>query len=165
MKWVGAIVRGIVLGLTISTLVSSCGSSPVLKFKPEHPVMEEEVKHYVKIVEKLSGGCLGKLRYAGFFKTKQDDNLLGRCTFIVPFFEPEIELVRSKWHKLNYEQKVVLGAHELYHCEVSWFQGIGHKEGLDDWGCNVSLMAPNADSKWCTNRKFKDYVKEMRWCL
>jgi len=157
--------RALVYTLLFIGLINSCSKIvTVIRIEPDYPNIHPHLKDTIQEVNKLSKGCLGNLKYAGFMDFKAEfgkDNIAGMANWILPFFEPQININPDYWYKLNSTQKKLLIAHELYHAEKPY---IGHINDRDDWGCAEHLMYYQMQSNWCDIYKFEQYVSQMGDC-
>ena len=153
--------KAIVRVLLFLGLLNSCSQlSYVFRWGADYEGIHPHLKDTISEVNRLSKGCLGNLKYAGF-REFQKDSVVGMANWILPKFDPQININPKYWYKLNHRQKLILIAHELYHAEKPF---LGHIKELDEWGCAEHLMYPTMQSNWCDIIKFEKYVKQMGDC-
>lgn len=120
----------------------------------------ETVEHYRKKLKKMSKGELGgdHVRIGFFDKFKKKPNTIGFCTFDVQQFSFVIGLKKSYWNKSNPRQRLLLLAHEFGHCDcLKW----GHTKTLRQDGCPKHFMYPEMPHKYCINRYWEDYARQI----
>lgn len=142
-------------------LCNSCSQlRHIVRPVPDYPNVHPFLERYVLKVRELSEGCLGNIKYAGF-KEFEKDTILGQANWVLPYFEPQINISLDHWLKLKDIQRILLVAHELYHAEKPY---IGHIGGKDEYGCAEHLMYPTQQVIGCDRFKFDQYVKQMKDC-
>lgn len=85
-----------------------------------------------------------------------NDNLeIGRCNPIMRTITIDI----NYWKKSTYKEKILLLAHEYYHCNCLK----SHNDSIDNTvGCYNSYMSSYSQSKWCVDLKFEKYLKQIK---
>lgn len=85
---------------------------------------------------------------------KQEENVLATCYF----YRKEIIVNKNSWNKLNYNDRILLIAHEIAHCQKQ----VKHINKVDEWGCADNFMHYRDTGSWCNYYNFKKYAKQMK---
>jgi hypothetical protein len=151
------IVRGVILGVIISVSYLSC-SSNFIKADYTHKKSSPELEGYREYIYDLTEGKLGNPDFSvGFIKER--DNLLGECTFVLPFFNKEIDIVGIKWLFLSQKRRILLIAHEYRHCECDHYYHINDK--FKD-GCPKSYFNEYLPDDECVESHYVEYLSEIK---
>ena len=167
----------------IFILLLSCSSSVVTlkdsKTDPEFEPYIQEFKYILGNSPLVSIVDNTKIIF-GDLEKNEKYNIAGVCKNMLWTY-PTIEIDKTTWKTLDFDEKNMLIVHELGHCvckrlhtELStngfaaFFEKIAHSLGLISKrgylkdNCPVSLMHPT-DIQWECNRRHNDYyIKEMR---
>lgn len=134
-------LRGVLWAIIISmAYLYGCSGTPATK----------EIKPYVKQFEKEIGVKVGDV---SIYFTKLKEPAVGRCFPGVKIVQLDLEYYKT----LSKIEKKALVFHELGHCVCHIYQHVEHKSF-----CGNSLMVPSMLSKWCYDKFWKEYVKDLK---
>ena len=80
------------------------------------------------------------------------------CTFVLRKLTHEIDISQKHWYTLTDKQKLLLVAHELYHCKCV---KPGHISGEFSDGCPSTYMDSAIPNYFCAEGRWKDYKKQI----
>ena len=131
-----------------------------IRFKLLHKKTPGELEHYVKLINLISNGKLGKnTKHLGFRynrPTKSMKNVIGSCNYSVFDLQYEIDIYKDTWTKMNHLQKLFLVAHELRHCECKFYKHINIR--FFETNCPFSYMNASAPHKLCLKQHKSHYL-------
>lgn len=154
----------IIIYIIIFIASLSC-STGFIRFK-DSVEPSEELEKYRHYLVKLSNNELGNSRkiLLGFFKNNPEPDsegnyVIGTCSFTLESFCGQIEINSLYWSQATFVQRILLLAHEYYHCQC---MSLGHNNKILDDGCPSTYMSPKASSFECLNRHKLRYLKQLK---
>jgi hypothetical protein len=146
--------------------ISSCTNLPYIRATHRHKKSEPELMEYIKLVNIYSRGRMGDMDVSiGFVPNYgyTDDNglkrtILGSCHSVL-LVSPEIDINKTTWKYMNWSDRFLLVAHELYHCEC---RGFKHINKVFSDGCPKHYMHKTSASTWCVDKYMKRYLKQIK---
>jgi hypothetical protein len=129
--------------------------------------IDPELEDPLAMVYLVSNGTLSRtIKHVGFFKeeTEEEDGykVIGTCSWFTNWDNialiPQIQLHRETWGRYTNTQKIILLAHELYHCECDG----DHKDEYFEDGCQAHYMHSYMPSKSCINDHWEEYSKQIK---
>ena len=154
------IIRGVILGLIISVTYLGC-SSNFIKMDYTHKKATPELEKYREYVYKITDGKLGDRDFSiGFIELDlKRHTLLGECTFVLPYFNKEIDIVGIHWLFLTEKRKILLIAHEYRHCECNQYY---HNNDKFKDGCPKSYFNEYLPDDECIESHYTEYLSEIK---
>ncbi|MCG3175379.1 MAG: hypothetical protein MOGMAGMI_00308 [Candidatus Omnitrophica bacterium] len=117
-------------------------------------VKSDILERYRSEISTLSSGDLGKETTLIEFKGLSG-GVLGECNGLA-----QTIYINSKyWDSLDEREKLILIAHEFYHCNCFKFK---HEDVVSSSeGCPESYMSANAGTRYCTFLYFQQYTNQI----
>jgi hypothetical protein len=140
------------------TSLSFSGNKIISDFDDVHPRLEP----YVSQIKGMSKGRLGsQVTRMGFgtLKTRKGGQVvIGRCEFLY-MNGFQIIINESSWDDLTSDEKLLLIAHELYHCECN---ARGHNDHKDELSCPKFYMNSSIPNMHCIRNNFDSYMSQIK---
>ena len=158
------IIRSTILGTVIGLSINGCTQQHI-RVSFHHDKSDQELVSFVENINSLSNGKMkmntDKNRI-GFKKDMRfffDESkvIAGTCNYVLPF-SFEIDINKSTWDRAGYMSRLLLVAHEMYHCVC---KNIGHDDREDLIGCPESYNHPSMPPTICVNMNSEKYLKQV----
>lgn len=160
-NWVFRITRAVFIGVLLGLSTNACGLQGV---RPRHMHDESNVElvYYANIVAAESNGKMRldpQYSRIGFRDSMSylGKSVAGFCAWVLPL-SYDIDISRETWLRSSYENKVLLVAHEMYHCVC---KNIIHDDREDNYGCPESYFHSSMPPSQCAKDNFNKYLKQV----
>lgn len=146
----------IILDWSIRVIYTLAITIGIILNLPRFTDVDPKLEPYRQEVLFLTEGKLGHFTKIGFDKNI-GENTLGNCRRAL--FGNDIGINPRLWRTISHQEKIVILAHELLHCE----KDVDHVEGYGmDGFCPKHIMHPQSGGYWCIKSYFDEYMEQAK---
>lgn len=160
-RWIFRITRAAVIGVVLGLMVNGCALQSV-RTSHMHEESNAELLYYADLVADISGNKMridpdyGRIGFRDSMSYR-GKGVAGFCAWVLPL-SYDIDISKETWVRSTYENKVLLVAHEMYHCVC---KNIVHDDREDIYGCPESYFHPSMPPVYCAKEHFDKYLQQV----
>ena len=158
------VVRAAIIGIVLGATLNGC-THQFIRIDFHHEKSDPELVEMVDTINRFTEGRMHmntEVNRIGFKENDQmkesDDKIIaGTCNYVLPA-SYEIDINRDTWKKSSYLSKLLLVAHEMYHCVC---KNLIHNDSEDLIGCPQSYFHPSMPPVVCLQHNYERYLKQV----
>jgi hypothetical protein len=157
-------IKACLIGTTLGLIVGAC-STDFIRIDKKHKTRNASLEQIREMLYDITNKKLGDPSISLGFMKKEDyekfypDIVVGTCNYALASQVPEIDIRKDYWQWYNTRQKLILLAHEYFHCQCPFF---GHIEGDMKDGCPKDFMNPMLPGRVCIRKHWQHYEKQIK---